>query len=360
MTAKQKPLYIFTGSYAEPDNSSVYVYAFNEEDGQLTLLDQTGGLKNPTFLDVDPERQLLYAIGEQQTPDGSKTAEVAAFAIDGQTGALSLLNRQQSVPASTCHIQRDPLHPLLVVSSYHGGMIGLVSLKADGQVGELLDMKQHEGHSVHPNQDRPHPHSAFFSPDGRYVFIQDLGIDRIRTYSIDAERGLLNYHGEVEQQPGAGPRHLAFYPDGQYAFVINELNSSITSYSYDAERGQLTPVETVPTLPADYTGNNSCAEIAVSEDGRFVYGSNRGHDSLVVYAFNAETGKLALVEHVSVEGSHPRHFALTPGGHYLIAANRDTNNIVTFRVDKESGKLHYTGNSVHASKPVCVRPVRLG
>ncbi|MCQ6562105.1 lactonase family protein [Paenibacillus mendelii] len=360
MTAKQKPLFIFTGSYAEPENSGVYVYSFNEENGQLTLLDQVGGLKNPTFLDVDAERKVLYSIGERQTPEGSKTAEAAAFAIDERTGKLSLLNREHTVPAPTCHIQRDIRNPLLVVSSYHGGMIGLVALREDGQVGELLDTKQHEGHSVHPNQDRPHPHSAFFSPNGRFVFIQDLGIDRIRSYSIDAQRGVLTLHGEATEKPGAGPRHLAFHPEGAYAFVINELNSSITSYSYDAEQGQLTAIETVPTLPEDYNGDNSCAEINVSEDGRFVYGSNRGHDSIVVYAFNSITGKLSLVEHVSVEGSHPRNFALTPGGQYLIAANRDTNNIVTFRVDQESGKLHYTGNHVEVSKPVCVRPVRLG
>jgi 6-phosphogluconolactonase len=333
------------------------VYSFQEETGELSSLDQFSGLKNPTFLNVDAKNNKVYSISEALSPEGKKVGEAAAFTINPATGTLTLLNRSYTVEAPTCHIQRDKDSSHLIVASYHGGMIGLVSLTEDGQVGQLLDVQQHEGKSVHPNQDKPHPHSCFFSPDGQYLFVQDLGLDRIRSYKVDVASQKLIYNGETELQPGAGPRHLAFHPNGSYAFVINELDSTITSFTYNRDNGQLTSIETVPTLPSDYTSENSCAEIAVSSDGKFLYGSNRGHDSIVVYAINETTGKLSLVEHVSVEGQHPRHFALTPNGNYLIAANRDTNNIVTFRVDKESGKLQYTGKSVTVSKPVCVQPV---
>ncbi|GGD46739.1 lactonase family protein [Paenibacillus nasutitermitis] len=350
-------LYIFAGSYAESENSGLYVYRFDETTGKLSLAHEYTGLKNPTFLNVDPANRRLYAISEAADPQGNKTGEAAAFAIDPSTGALNLLNKAPTVNAPTCHIQRDPRDQYLIAASYHGGMIGLVALTADGQVGELVDVKQFEGSGPHPErQDQPHPHSSFFSPDGNYLFVQDLGLDRISSYTLDPAARTLELRQEINLHPGAGPRHLAFRPDGRYAYVINEIDSTITAFTYEAKSGPLSMVETVSTLPDGFQGENSCAEIAVSEDGRFLYGSNRGHDSIVVYAINEETGRLTLVEHTDVQGAHPRHFALTPGGRYLIAANRDTNNIATFRVDRESGKLQYTGCSIEVSKPVCVQP----
>jgi 6-phosphogluconolactonase len=239
-------------------------------------------------------------------------------------------------------------------------MIGLFGITEDGKIGDKLDVQQHEGSSLHPErQVRPHPHSSFFSPDGRFILVPDLGLDRIITYSVDEAEGKLVRHSEGVLHPGAGPRHLAFHPNGKHVYVINEVDSTITSFAFDAEKGQLTFSETVSTLPADFSGENSCAEITVSADGKFVYGSNRGHDSIVVFAVDEQSGLLTLVQHVSVQGGHPRHFALTPNGRYLIAANRDTNNIATFRIDQESGKLQFTGNNVTVSKPVCVIPTYL-
>jgi 6-phosphogluconolactonase len=268
-----------------------------------------------------------------------------------------LLNRADTVAAPTCHIQRDSSSRFLVVASYHGGMAGLVALTDDGRIGELLDTEQYEGHGINPErQDRPHPHSSFFSPDGKYLFIQDLGLDRINSYTIDSAAGKLIPHGSISTHPGAGPRHLAFRPDGLFAYVINEIDSTVTAFAYDADSGQLTTLETVSTLPEGFDGENTCAEITVSGDGKFLYGSNRGHDSIVIYAIDPASGKLTLVDHISVQGGHPRHFALTPSGNYLIAANRDTNNIVTFRVDKDTGMLEYTGKNITVSKPVCVQP----
>lgn len=345
------------GSYAEAADSGVYVYALQEETGELTLLDQVSGLRNPTFLNVDAPGRKVYAIADRVTESGSKVAEAVAFSIEPDTGTLNELNRVVTVEDPTCHIQRNEKEAVLIQVSYHGGKVGLVSLTEDGLIGKLLDVSQHEGHSVDPErQDRPHPHSAFYSPDRQYLFVPDLGLDVIRSYTVDYGQGKLKYHGDTKLHPGAGPRHMVFHPGGQLAYVINELDSTITAFQYDASAGQLHTLETVSTLPAGYTGENGCAEITVSEDGRYLYGSNRGHDSIVVYAIDSDSGKLSVVEHVSTQGGHPRHFALTPGGSFLIAANRDSNNVVTFRVDRSTGRLQPTGHSVQVSKPVCVQP----
>lgn len=354
MTNPNERLLVFAGSYAESTDNGVYVYSFDEATGELTQTDAFMGLKNPTFLNIDAPAGRLYAIGEAAYSDGTKIGEASSFAIDPAKGSIHLLNRLNTVGAPTCHIQRSDDSKYLSVTSYHGGMVGLFAIREDGQIGESLDVQQHEGHSVHPNQDRPHPHSSFYDPTGKYVLVQDLGLDRIYTYALDQEEGKLERVAEQVTAPGAGPRHLVFHPNGKYAFVINELNSTVTAYQYDGSNGTLSEIHSISTLPADYEGENGCAEIAISKDGRFVYGSNRGHDSIVQYEVDQATGQLTLVQHVSTEGGHPRHFSLTPNGNYLLAANRDGNNIVTFTVDAESGKLTYTGKSVEVSKPVCV------
>ncbi|SCY78227.1 6-phosphogluconolactonase [Paenibacillus polysaccharolyticus] len=359
--SESKRLLVLVGSYAEAENEGIYAYELNEDTGSLAKLDGISGVKNPTFVNVDAQANKLYAIGETASAEGNKMSEAVALSVDPSTGKLTLLNRKDSISAPPCHIQRDPSGKYLILSSYHGGLVGLQALTDNGEVGALLDEKKHEGHGAHPErQDKPHVHSAFFSPDGKYMMVQDLGADKIAIYSINADTNELVLHSETKTHPGAGPRHLAFHPNAQFAYVINEVDSSITSYKYDAAAGTLTEISNISTLPDGYDGaENTTAEITVSNDGRFVYGSNRGHDSIVVFAVDADKGHLSLVEHVSAEGQHPRHFALTPNGKLLIAANRDTNNMVTFTVDQESGRLKYTGHSTGVSKPVCVKPVYL-
>lgn len=350
---------VFAGSYAESSASGVYVLQFDESTEQLTLLHEYGGLQNPTFLNVDAARHRLYAIAEGKSPEGAKTGEAVAYAINEADGSLAQLNRAATTDATTCHIQRDASSEHIIVTCYHGGIVGLVGLTEDGRIGERLDAKQHEGRGQHPErQDRPHPHSSMFSPDGRFLYVQDLGIDRIKIYAIDRDAKSLVLQGETVLHPGAGPRHIAFHPSAPYAYVINEVDSTVTVYDHHAESGALTAKQTISTLPPEgFDGENTCAEITVSQDGRFVYGSNRGHDTIVVYAVDAAAGTLSTVEYVSVEGGHPRHFALTPSGSHLLAANRDSNNIAVFRVNRESGSIAYTGNSAAVSKPVCVLPV---
>lgn len=359
MTTEQK-LIVFVGSYAEAEDPGVYAYDFNESTGTFTLLDKVSGLKNPTFLNVDETNRIIYSISETTGAHGTKVGEAVSFRIHPNTSELLELNRQVTTDATTCHITRDAQNEYLVVSSYHGGKVGLLSLSEDGQIKKLLDVKQHEGHGADPiRQDRPHVHSAFFSPDNRYLFVCDLGLDLIRTYSINKTDNILEVQGDTVTAPGSGPRHLTFHPSNKFVYVINEVNSTISSFAYDQATGKLSPIATVPTLPVDYLGENTCAEIAVSQDGKFLYGSNRGHDSVVVYQLDPNDGSMAYIEHVSTEGEHPRHFALTPSGRHLIVANRDTNNLALFEVDTVTGKLQYTGQSISVSKPVCVKPVYL-
>lgn len=356
MTLQHEKLSVFIGSYAEASGSGVYRYEFDATEGTLTLQDQVSGLKNPTFLNVDAANNRLYSIAEGADAEGAKVGDAVAFSTEGS--GLAQLNRKLAITAPSCHVQRDEDSGFVLLCSYHGGRISLVSLTDNGEIGELLDIQQHEGSGPHPNQKSPHPHSTNFSPDGKFIFVPDLGIDRIVAYTLDKQNGKLIRHGETAVQPGAGPRHMKFHPNGKYAFVINELDSTIISFRYDAEKGSLEAVQTVSTLPEGFAEANGTAEIAISEDGRFLYGSNRGHDSLAAFEVDAESGRLTLIGHASTEGKHPRHFALVPGGPFLIAANKDTNNAAVFRI-ADSGMPVYTGYSVEISQPVCVIPVQL-
>ncbi|MDR9853141.1 lactonase family protein [Paenibacillus sp. VCA1] len=347
MADKQRML-VFVGSYAEESADGVYVYAFDETNGELTRLDQVSGLKNPTFLNLEAPRRKLYAISETAV-DGAKQSDAVSYDIDAEEGKLKETSRANALNGPSCHIQRSADNRYLTLTSYHKGSISLVEMKEDGTVGRVLDIRNHEGRK--PEQ-KSHVHSSFYSPDGRFLFVCDLGLDTIFTYRIDQDK--LVPVSEATVKEGAGPRHLTFHPNGKFAYVINELQSTVTAFRYDAEQGSLTEIETVSTLPEGVKVENGCAEIAISADGRFLYGSNRGHDSIVVYAVDAETGKLDAVQHVSAEGKHPRHFSIVPGGRYVLVVNRDTNNLAVFARDADSGKLAFTGKSAQISKPVCV------
>ncbi|MWV45378.1 beta-propeller fold lactonase family protein [Paenibacillus sp. HJL G12] len=351
MTVENQRMLVFVGSYAEESSDGVYVYEFDEQHGDLTRLDQVSGLKNPTFLNVDVPKRRLYAISETVAEDGTKRSDAVSFNILAENGKLAETSRADALNGPSCHIQRSANNRFLTLTSYHKGSVSLVELKEEGTVGGILDIQEHKGQQ--PDQ-KSHVHSSFYSPDQRFLFVCDLGLDTIFTYRINAEEGKLVLQGEAKVKEGAGPRHLVFHPSGKFAYVINELQSTVTAFRYDAEHGALTEIETVSTLPADAQVENGCAEITISEDGRFLYGSNRGHDSIVVYAVNPETGKLETIQHVSAEGKHPRHFSIVPGGRYVLTVNRDTNNLAVFTRNSESGKLSYTGKSIEISKPVCV------
>lgn len=354
METKNKIL-AFLGSYAESVNPGLYACWFDTETGSLEIIDQADGLQNPTFLDVDNEGSRLYAITEGTDANGQRCGAAAAFAFDPSTGALTWLNKEMTVPSTTCHITLDHTRQCIMVSSYHGGMIGLSPLLEDGRLGTTADIQQHRGSSLLPVQDRPRAHSVFMDRSNRFAVVSDLGLDRIFIYRLDTSARRLIPHGEAQVAPGSGPRHFAFHPTLPYGYVINELNATVTGFAYDEEHGKLSEIQTVSTLPEAYKGENACADIHISPDGRFLYGSNRGHDSIVVYAIDMSTGKLTLVEHASTLGGHPRNFALSPDGRFLLAANRDSNHIVTFTRDANTGKLLPTGSVLEVSKPVCIK-----
>ncbi|MBD2845003.1 lactonase family protein [Paenibacillus sp. IB182496] len=348
-------LRVFLGSYADAEGPGVYACAFDETTGALTLIDEVSGLQNPTFLDIDAKRRILYALTEQPDEQGGRAGAAVAMEIAPDSGRLTPLGRESTVPAPTCHIALDRERRALLTSSYHGGLVGLSPLLPDGRVAPCADMHRHEGTSVLPVQSQARVHSVFMDQANRYAIVCDLGLDRVFVYRLDLDAMQLQPHGEAAVAPGSGPRHFAFHPTLPYGYVINELNATITAFRYDEALGALEAIGTFPTLPDGYDGDNACADIHISPDGRFLYGSNRGHDSIAVYAIDSDSGMLTLVQHAPTLGGHPRNFALSPDGRYLLVANRDGNHVVTFARDAESGKLTPTGHELQVSKPVCVK-----
>lgn len=346
--------FVVIGSYADAADPGLYVGRYDAEHGRIAIVEQVDGLRNPTFLDIDTEASVIYTIAEAVNEDGEKCGEAAAYRLDAAAGKLSPINRAITVPAPTCHLTLDRTRRSVIVASYHGGMIGLSPVQEDGGLGTLAELHQHEGASVLPVQDRPRAHSVTLDAANRYAVACDLGLDRLIVYALDADARRLTPHSETAIAPGSGPRHFAFHPSQQFGYVINELNSTITALRYDADHGVLTEMQTVSTLPEGYAGDSATADIHLSPDGRFLYGSNRGHDSLAVYAVGTD-GLLTLVEHAPTLGGHPRNFGIAPDGRFVLVANRDGNHVVTFRRDAETGKLTPTGDELRVSKPVCVK-----
>jgi 6-phosphogluconolactonase len=249
---------------------------------------------------------------------------------------------------------------MALVANYVGGNVSAFPILTDGRLSASSDMDQHQGKGPRPQQDAAHAHCIIPDPNNDYALAVDLGIDQIISYKLDKSKGKLEQQAQpaFTAKAGAGPRHLTFHPSNKrFAYVINELNATLTTFTYNPATGTLTEVETVSTLPADFTGENACADIHVSADGKFLYGSNRGHNSIVVFAIDQNSNKLTLVQHVSTQGNWPRNFGFSPSGKTMLVANQRSNNITTFKVDPQSGKLTYTGNSTPVSSPVYVQVV---
>ena len=265
-----------------------------------------------------------------------------AFSLEAKTGRLALLNQQPSGGGGPCHLAVDKTGKCILVANYGSGSIAALPIRADGTLAEPSATIQHQGSSINP-QRQAGPHAHFITPDpaNRFAFACDLGLDKVLVYSLDPVTGALapNTPPSAAIQPGSGPRHLAFRPDGHFAYLINEMGATLTAFAYDAKGGCLTELQTLPTLPPDFTGGKSGAEVQVHPSGKFVYGSNRGHDSIAVFAVDRHSGKLAWVECQSTQGKTPRHFAIDPTGQWLLAENQDSDNIVVFRIDSKTGRL---------------------
>ncbi|MCR8636738.1 lactonase family protein [Paenibacillus radicis (ex Xue et al. 2023)] len=347
----ENELLVYVGSYAPSTSKGINVYRLNTDNGSLTLDQSLSGIENPSFLTLNHNQTRLYAVSEIGKADGT----VTSYTVDPH-GRLAFLNEQSSLGKASCYVTVDEDSSCLVLANYSSGSVALYPVNSDGSLGEAADKVQHEGSSIRTDrQETAHPHSAVIDPSGRYVFVPDLGLDQIKVYQLDYEQTRLLPHNEVLAEPGAGPRHLVFHPSISFAYVINELDCTITAYSHNTEDGALHHVQTVPALPKDFTDYNICADIHISPSGNYLYGSNRGHNSIVVYKIDKSTGMLTYVEHTSTQGQTPRNFAITPDGRFLLAANQDSDSIVTFAIDQQSGRLTETGQTVTVTKPVCVK-----
>ncbi len=351
-----KQLFVYVGSYANHTDSGIYTFSFDTETGALSYIDSVDGIANPSYLAVDYGRSRLYAVSEVMETGGQPGGAVAAYSVQSDNGKLTLMNRQLTHGGAPCHLSIDHTGSCLFAVNYAGGNVCLFPIHDDGSLGEAAHVVSHHGRGVLPDrQEGPHPHSILPDPTNRFALVADLGIDAIKLYRIDTAACKLVPHGEAGSNPGAGPRHFVFHPNGAFLYVINELDSSITTFAYDAEEGKLAPIQTVPTLPPDYAGKSTCADIHILKSGKFLYGSNRGHDSISVFAVDETDGTLTFVEHVPTMGKTPRNFAVSPDGRFLLAANQDSDSIVTFAIDPDKGTLRQTGDIIMVSRPVCIK-----
>jgi 6-phosphogluconolactonase len=349
---------MYAGTYTNQKSKGIYAWHFHPATGQVVSAGLVAETSSPSFLVVHPNRRFLYAVNELSNYQGQRSGSVSAFAIDRASGKLTLLNTASSRGAGPCHLTLDHAGKCLLVANYDGGSVAAFPVGDDGRLGEAAAFFQHAGVVALPErQGGPHAHGIVVSPNNRFALVADLGLDEVLVYRLDAARAALTpnnpAYGKVAA--GSGPRHLAFHPNGRLVYAINEIQSTVTAFSYGA--GSLRELQTVSTLPKNYQGQNNTAEIAVHPSGKFLYGSNRGHDSIAVFAINA-SGALQSVQHESTQGKTPRNFAVDPTGSYLFAANQNSDNIVLFRIDAVTGQLSPAGVVVHAPSPVCLTFLR--
>jgi len=351
---------VYIGTYTGKKSKGIYACRLDSNSGALSSLALAAETPNPTFLDVHPDGKFLYAAKEIDKYNGKSSGAVTAYAVDANSGKLTKLNEQPSGGPGPCHVSVDRNGKALFVANYGGGSIASYRIKRDGSLSEIATFIQHEGSSKNPQrQEGPHANCILPGPENRFVFVADLGLDQVLSYAFDASTAKLtpNDPPYTSTTPGAGPRHFAFTPDSRYCFVINELNSTLTSFRYSDVSGTMKVIQTVPTIPSP-DPRNSTAEIEVHPSGRFVYGSNRGHDSIVVFAIDASSGKLTQIQDEPSGGKVPRSFGIDPTGSFLLAANQSSDNLAVFRIDQNSGRLTKTESAVEVGAPVAVRFVK--
>jgi 6-phosphogluconolactonase len=356
--AAPKEMLVYLGTYTKDTKSKgIYLYRMNMTTGALRPVGFTEGLANPSFLATDRQRRYLYAVNEMMDFNGKPGGAISAFLVNAASGKLSLLNQQPTQGGAPCHVTVSQDGKFVLVANYMGGNVTVFPVQADGSLGAAVENVQHKGKSVNAKrQEGPHAHNVVLDPANRFAFVSDLGIDKVMVYQFDAATGKLKPHTTpaAGMKPGAGPRHFTFHPQGKYAYVISELNSTVTAFSYDPAAGSLRELQSVSTLPTGFSGESFCADIHVSPDGKFLYGSNRGHDSIAAFAINGQTGKLTPAGHTQTGGKWPRNFTLDPSGKFLLVANQHTNNVVVYRRDAKTGKLTAAGQPIEVPAPVCV------
>ena len=357
--AAEKEFFVYFGTYTNAKSTSKGIYRsrLDVTTGRLSPTELAAETKDPAWLALHPTGKFLYAIDESADAQRTPGKGLSAYALDAHSGALTLLNQQDTGSVGACHISVDTTGRALLVAHYGGGGVSAVALQPDGRLGALGTVVQHTGSSVNPaRQKAPHAHQIVVSPDNRFAFVPDLGLDRVLTYALAPSTARLTAPAAsgTSLPPGSGPRHLAFHPGGRFAYVISELLCTMTAFRYDAATGTLTALQTISTLPPGETvqRGTSTAEVIAHPNGQFLYGSNRGHDTIVAYAVDAATGRLTLIAHQSTLGKTPRHFALDPTGTWLLAENQDSHTVAVFRVDPKTGRLSPTDPVLAVPSPV--------
>ena len=344
----------FVGTYTTKTASKgIYAFRYDANSGKLTPVGVAAETQDPSWVAIDPSGKFLYAVNE-----AGKDSSVRSFAVDGQSGKLTLLTQLYALGEDPCYISIDKKGWYVLIANYTSGNIAVFPLQAGGFIDEHLALVQDSG-SLGPNKERqkgPHAHWIEASPDDRFVLVADLGLDEVLIYKFDSANGRLttNQPAFAKLKPGSGPRHIAWHPNGRFIFVVSELSSTVTALRYDAKRGSLKEVGSVSTLPPNFSARNDVAEVAVHPNGKFLYVSNRGNDSIAIFSIDGSTGALTPTWGVPTGGKEPRHFAIDPLGHFLLAENQNSNSIVVFRIDQKTGSLTPTGDTVEVPSPVCL------
>jgi 6-phosphogluconolactonase len=350
-------LWVYVGTYTKGTASQgIYRLELDLLRGELKSCSLAAEAVNPSFVAIHPNRRWLYAVGEVGGGPGKKNGEVNAFSIEPHSGRLRLLGQQPSGGAGPCHVLVDRSGRCVLVANYSSGSVACLPIDDDGRLGAATSIVRHIGSSVNPRrQEGPHAHATTLDAANRLAFVCDLGLDKIMIYRLDPARALLTPSdpSSVGVVPGVGPRHFAFHPNGRFAYVVDELASQVDVFAYESSHGRLAAIQSISTLPPDFRGNNTAAEIAVHPSGKFLYASNRGHDSIATFSIEERSGVLHPLGHAPAQGRTPRSFSIDPSGVFLLVANQDGGNVVLLRIG-DDGKLTSTGSSLSVAAPVCV------
>lgn len=348
--------YVYIGTYNNDSLGGIYTFCLNPTTGALEQAQPVTALERPSWLAASADGRFLYSVLETDAFEGGRGGGVCAFAIDGNTGRLNMLNARPTGGRAPCHISMDSGNTHLFAANYHDGSVSVFPLNTDGRIGERLVVLQHKGSGpVRGRQDGPHAHFTTLTPGDGYLCAVDLGADRIFLYRYDGGMVVPDENRMLQMKPGSGPRHMAFHPNGRFAYVITELSNEIAVFGYTTPEAGFTLLHTEPALPEGFIAESYCASVRLSADGTMLYASNRGHDSISVFSVNIITGRLALVQHSPTLGQWPRDFAIDPSGRFLLVANQNSDTVITFHIEPGSGKLKPAGQVVFVPKPVCVR-----
>ncbi|MDA7509974.1 lactonase family protein [bacterium] len=349
---------VYVGTYTGKDSEGIYAFGFDKQTGKLTSdVKLVARTENPSFLALHPAKSLLYAVNETGNFNEKPTGAVSAFRLNEKDGSLDLINQVASRGKAPCHLEVDATGGSVLVANYTSGTVSVLPIEENGGLGTTADVVQHLGSSVNSQrQEGPHAHCINLDGHNRFAVAADLGVDKVFVYPFDAERNRFDVFkaSSVSLRPGAGPRHFAFHPNNRFGYVINELDNTVTAFKWDSKTGKLEELHSLSTLPEGFEGGNSTAELFIHPTGQFLYGSNRGHHSIVVYQVDKESGRLNYVENESTQGETPRSFGIDPSGKFLLAANQSSSSIVVFEIDPVTGALNATGTHIDVPTPVSV------